>query len=260
MNHHSALLLFFSAWHGGEYGGMTVTYEWEMMVETFEVLEQFEMPELLRQLEYLLRVFVATCLGVLIGHERKSRNKSAGIRTHAIVAFGAALIMVVSKYGFTDIPHYDAARVAAQVVSGVGFIGAGVIFIRNNLVNGLTTAAGMWATAGIGLAMGAGMYVVAIASTLMISGIQALMHKITFFANVALGGDIRMTIAQKPEAVKNMREFLEKQRIEIISVKIVKNKKSEIKLEFDVVYPPGFKKATFLARLVELEDVYEVSE
>ena len=88
---------------------------------------------------------------------RKNRNKSAGIRTHAIVAMGSALMMVVSKYGFADIAEigkFDGSRIAAQVVSGVGFLGAGIIFVRNNLVSGLTTSAGIWATAGVGLAMG----------------------------------------------------------------------------------------------------------
>lgn len=85
-----------------------------------------------------------------------------------IVALGAALIMVVSKYGFMDVEKADAARVAAQVVSGIGFLGAGVIFVRNNLVNGLTTAAGIWATAGVGLALGSGMYVVGISSALLV--------------------------------------------------------------------------------------------
>lgn len=110
------------------------------MLKLWPVLAQFTAPELWVQVEYLVRIFVAACLGLLIGSERKNRNKSAGIRTHVIVALGAALIMVVSKYGFMDVEKADAARVAAQVVSGIGFLGAGVIFVRNNLVNGLTTA------------------------------------------------------------------------------------------------------------------------
>ena len=112
-------------------------------------------PELMQQGEYLLRVFVAMILGLLIGNERKNRNKSAGLRTHAIVALGSSLMMVVSKYGFWDVAQGDGARLAAQVVSGVGFLGAGMIFVRNNLVSGLTTAAGIWTTAGVGLTVGA---------------------------------------------------------------------------------------------------------
>ena len=100
--------------------------------------------------ELFLRVIVASVLGYMIGYERKNRDKSAGMRTHAIVALGAALMMVVSKYGFYDVEKVDSSRVAAQIVSGVGFLGAGVIFVRNNTVSGLTTAAGLWTTAGVG--------------------------------------------------------------------------------------------------------------
>ena len=108
-------------------------------------------------LELLLRILLGGFMGAIIGHERKSRDKSAGMRTHAIVGLGAALIMIVSKYGFGDVPDFDASRVAAQIVSGVGFLGAGIIFVRNNAtVSGLTTAAGIWTTVGVGMALGAG--------------------------------------------------------------------------------------------------------
>ena len=215
---------------------------------------------LLGEAELMIRVGLACVLGWLIGNERKNRNKSAGTRTHAIVALGAALAMVVSKYGFQDIPDYDAARVAAQVVSGVGFLGAGIIFVRNNLVNGLTTAAGLWATASVGLAMGSGLYVIGIASALVLILMQEITHKIAYFAKVASGGMIHMTLVQETEAVKNMRNFLESFKIDVVSVKINKNKKEEIKLEFEVVYPPGFDKAGLFSKLAEKSGVIMISE
>lgn len=98
-------------------------------------------------LEFLLKILLATFMGAIIGFERKSRNKEAGIRTHAIVCLASALMMIVSKYGFFDVERIDASRIASQVVTGIGFLGAGLIFIKNNSVNGLTTAAGVWATA-----------------------------------------------------------------------------------------------------------------
>ncbi|MCI6888167.1 MAG: MgtC/SapB family protein [Lachnospiraceae bacterium] len=225
-----------------------------------QIWSQFQTPGIWLQLEYLLRIVIAAALGMIIGSERKNRNKSAGVRTHAIVALGAALMMVVSKYGFEDVAKGDAARLAAQVVSGVGFLGAGVIFVRNNLVNGLTTAAGMWTTAGVGLAMGAGMYVIGISSAVLIIITQFIMHKISYFANVASGGLIHMTIVKKSGAVEAMEEFLTKQHVEILGVKINKNKKEEIKLEFDVVYPPGFNKSALLAKIVEMDEVLQVTE
>ena len=113
----------------------------------------------------ILRLFVAGMLGGLIGFEREVRAKEAGLRTHFIVALGSALFMIISQYAFSG--RFDAARVAAQVVSGIGFIGAGVIIFQKNVVRGVTTAAGLWVAAAIGLACGAGMYAIAIAATLL---------------------------------------------------------------------------------------------
>ena len=110
------------------------------------------------QAEWVLRLVCAVLAGILIGYERHNRAKAAGIRTHAIVALASCLLMIVSKHGFDGAEKYDAARIAAQVVSGVGFLGAGVIFVRNDNVRGLTTAAGIFMTAAIGLCFGSGMY------------------------------------------------------------------------------------------------------
>jgi putative Mg2+ transporter-C (MgtC) family protein len=107
----------------------------------------------------------------VIGIEREIRQKSAGLRTYALVGVGSALFMLVSEYGFADVigKHVtlDPSRVAAQVVSGIGFIGGGVIFVRRDLVRGLTTAAGVWATAAIGMAAGGDLPVLACATTLI---------------------------------------------------------------------------------------------
>ena len=130
----------------------------------------------------LASVLLAVVLGFAIGYERKLRYKEAGIRTHTIVCAGAALIMVVSKYGFGDSAEADAARVAAQIVSGVGFLGAGIIVYRKHEIHGLTTAAGVWATAGVGMAAGAEMYLFATGSAVILIAVQCLMHvKCRFF-------------------------------------------------------------------------------
>src|SRR5262245_30447134 len=110
-------------------------------------------------------LLVALVLSMAIGVEREIRNKSAGLRTHTLVGFAAALIMLVSKYGFTDVmaEHVvlDPSRVAAQIVSGIGFIGGGLIFVRRDAVRGLTTAATIWLTAAVGMAAGAGLWILA---------------------------------------------------------------------------------------------------
>ena len=102
----------------------------------------------LNELQYLISMLLSVVLGFAIGFERKLRFKEAGIRTHTIVCAGSALIMVVSKYGFGDSIEADASRVAAQIVSGIGFLGAGIIIYRKHEIHGLTTAAGVWATYG----------------------------------------------------------------------------------------------------------------
>ena len=132
--------------------------------------------------DFILRLFIAGILGAVIGLDREYRAKEAGYRTHFLVSLGSALIMIVSQYGFQQIIQessvsLDPSRVAAQVVSGIGFIGAGTIIIQKQFVRGLTTAAGIWATAGIGLAIGAGMYGIGVAATVLtLMGLELLSY------------------------------------------------------------------------------------
>ena len=124
--------------------------------------------------EITVRLSLALILGVAIGIEREYRAKEAGFRTHFLVALGSALFCIVSQYGF-GIDLKDSSRVAAQVVSGIGFLGAGTIIFQKNVVRGLTTAAGLWVTAAIGLACGTGMYVAAAVATAMVMlGLEVL--------------------------------------------------------------------------------------
>lgn len=125
------------------------------------------------ELSFLLRILAAALLGGVIGIERGFRAKEAGFRTHFLVALGAAVFMILSAHGFEDVilgesHRLDVSRIAAQVVSGIGFIGAGTIIFQRQAVHGLTTAAGLWVTAAIGMAAGAGMYVIAAFTTLLV--------------------------------------------------------------------------------------------
>jgi len=134
-------------------------------------------------LDFILRILVAALLGGAIGLEREYRDKAAGFRTHFLVALGSALFMIISAYGNMDLLNVggqyhdlssemnhrlDVSRIAAQVVSGIGFIGAGTIIFQKNAVRGLTTAASIWVTAAIGLTCGAGMYVLAASATMLV--------------------------------------------------------------------------------------------
>lgn len=125
---------------------------------------------MVNDVDLILRLGITLALCFFIGLERELRQKSAGLRTHALVGLGAAVAMMISKYGFADVTDQpgiglDPSRVAAQIVSGVGFIGAGIIFVRRGSVRGLTTAAAVWVTAMVGMATGAGLYVLAVATT-----------------------------------------------------------------------------------------------
>lgn len=138
------------------------------------------------ELIYIVRILLAGICGALIGFERKNRSKEAGIRTHFVVACGAALMMVVSKYAFFDLiqggmfgdveVRLDPSRVASTIASGIGFLGAGMIFVHKNTITGLTTAAGIWATSGVGMAIGAGMYVLGTGGAVIILVAQYLLH------------------------------------------------------------------------------------
>lgn len=123
-------------------------------------------------MEMVMRLVLAGLLAGIIGAEREYRAKVAGIRTHLLVALGAALMMIVSRYGFGG--QGDPSRVAAQIVSGIGFLGAGSIIVQKHAVHGLTTAAGIWVSAGIGMAVASGLYVVAVVTTILaLIGLEA---------------------------------------------------------------------------------------
>jgi len=133
---------------------------------------------------FVVRMLIAIICGLAIGFERKSRSKEAGIRTHAIVCLASCLFMILSKYLaaplFSDISGNkfdgDATRIASQVVTGIGFLGAGIIMYRRDVMHGLTTAAGVWATAAIGMAIGSGFVVTGVCATVMILLLQLIFH------------------------------------------------------------------------------------
>ena len=125
-------------------------------------------------LELPIRLVGAALLGAAIGYEREIRGKGAGLRTHMLVALGSALFMTISIYGFPDASKFDASRVAAGVVGGLGFLCAGII-MKNRHISGLTTAAGLWVTGAIGMGMGGGMYEMCVLTTfLMILCMEAV--------------------------------------------------------------------------------------
>jgi len=133
------------------------------------------------QVELAIRLTAGLVLGAVIGFERELHRQPAGFRTHSLVALGAALFTIVSAYGFAG-PLVDPTRIAAQIVSGIGFIGAGTILQYRGNIRGLTTAASLWSVAAIGTAAGAGLIVMAVIGTLLILVVLAVLDRIEAFA------------------------------------------------------------------------------
>ena len=175
--------------------------------------------------EYLLRITVAAVCGGIIGYEREKRLKNAGIRTHILVSMSAALMMVISKYGFYDVLKYtgigvDASRVAASVVSAIGFLGAGVIFVRKENTIGVTTAAGLWATVGLGLAIGAGMYVTGTVFTFLVLAIQLLLHNRRFRFSTQTTGAITLKIDSTDFTIGQVNSIFREKKLDVRNIRL----------------------------------------
>ncbi len=174
----------------------------------------FASSDFLFKAEMLLRIVIAVLCGIAIGYERKNRGKGAGLRTHAIVALAACLMTIISQYGFEDFfasaqnqnveLRLDPTRIAAQIVSGIGFLGAGMIFIQKNVVTGLTTAAGIWATAGIGMAIGAGMYFLGISCVVVMVVVQIILHKNIKFLYSPAEYEFRFVAEDSDESIEKL--------------------------------------------------------
>lgn len=171
--------------------------------------------------EFIIRIFVAAVLGGLIGLEREYRAKEAGFRTHFLVALGSSLFMILSQYGF-DTPltilqktSFDPSRIASQVVTGIGFIGAGIIIFQKNVIRGLTTAAGLWVTSAIGLTCGAGLYILASATTILVLLCLEVLNVILQRFGTR---NISVTITSKSkDNIKGIFKLMKKESIEVYS-------------------------------------------
>lgn len=192
------------------------------------MLEILQQSGLLLKSELLLRIIISVFCGYFIGHERTNQGKHAGVRTHSIVAVASCLMMIVSQYGFENFfntamypgveMRLDPSRVAAQIVSGIGFLGAGMIYVHKNTVTGLTTAAGIWATAGIGMAVGGGMYFIGITSTAVIVLVQLLMHKNSKLFHFQLEDTLQFVVEDKRENISYLLELLEEYEITVSKI------------------------------------------
>jgi putative Mg2+ transporter-C (MgtC) family protein len=200
-------------------------------------------------------------MGAVIGLDREYRAKEAGYRTHFLVSLGSALIMIVSQYGFGDIldtpnVNLDPSRIASQVVTGIGFIGAGTIILHKQIVRGLTTAAGIWATSGIGLAIGAGMYTLGISATILtLIGLEVLSF---LFKSVGMKSSAVEFSTDNKETLNQLVKKFNSKDFMIVSFQMDERRVSEA-ISYHVTMVIKSKKnnneGTLLAQLQDFEDV-----
>ena len=195
--------------------------------------------------EIFLRIIVATFCGLIIGLERTKRQKAAGIRTHCVIAAASALMMILSKYAFADITSEsgglfessrgaDVSRIASQVVSGVGFLGAGVIFVKGGTIKGLTTAAGIWAVSAIGMAIGAGMYPVGLFATFVVLILNVIFHKLHVGDDAYSTQEIEVEMKDTPELRVVVDGLLDRYKTQVLDCRIVRMDDQYISMKLNV--------------------------
>lgn len=207
------------------------------------------MPENI-QIICLVRLIVAAVCGLLIGVERQTRMKGAGSRTHMMVSLGAALMTLVSSYGFLPIVgaagvSVDVSRVAASIAAGIGFLGAGVIFVHRGGVVGLTTAAGLWTTTGVGMAIGCGMYAPGITATALMLIAQVLLRGVERREKMQVT-ELAVGLTDGKGDLVRLYDWLEQRKIIVREIDLKRQEGNSVKIVLYIAMPRHFDKADFL--------------
>lgn len=215
----------------------------------------------------IIRIILAGVCGGIIGVERTLRQKDAGFRTHIIVAMGAALMVIISKYGFLDIVYLDSvqvdvSRVASNIITGISFLGAGMIFVKGISIKGLTTAAGIWVTAATGMAMGAGLYIVALVSVVLLLLVQIVFHKFLIGFDKVLANDnlvpCFIQLENTPDAVKELKSYLKTNRVHVFDSVVETSKDNAIlTIHLNVQFEKDVNIDDVFERYLEKENVYQ---
>lgn len=215
------------------------------------------------EIEYIFRIMLAGICGIIIGLERRNRSKEAGIRTHFVVACGAALMMVVSKYAFFDLisqgmyegteVRLDPSRIASTIASGIGFLGAGMIFVHKNTITGLTTAAGIWATSGVGMAIGAGLYSIGIAATVIILFAQIVLHMRFGWSKPTKIKNLTVKNVNREDYQQYITDTMKEMGISVNDVAVEKNAETKLyKYIFSIEFPMNMPEDRILS-LIEFD-------
>ena len=216
-------------------------------------------------LEFFVRLLLSAGLGALVGLERSKRQKEAGVRTHCIIACTSALFMILSKYAFVDtaigadgLRGADPARIAAQVVSGISFLGAGVIFKNGNSIRGLTTAAGMWGTAAIGMAVGAGMYWLGLIEAAILVAIQIILHRFPVGADALTTQELLVEMEDTPELQAKFDALLQAHNGQVVESSLSRDE-GYLRMEITVRLEPPITHDEALAFMKDNSGVRKVS-
>lgn len=208
------------------------------------------------QINLIMRILLAGLCGMIIGFERKNRAKEAGIRTHFVVACASALMMIISKYSFRDVVSgidgmrgADGARIAAQVVSGVGFLGAGIIYFQRGAIKGLTTAAGVWATSGIGMAIGAGMYTIGVASTFILLLAQIALHSSSKYTSIYKNKLLKIYGVETENFQSEMTLMLSDMGVNIMDISVKENELGTYDYSFSIELPKDISEEVLVKKI-----------
>lgn len=217
------------------------------------------------EIDIIIRIILSCILGGLIGLERESLNKSAGFRTHILVCVGSALIMIVSQeiyFMYQGKTALDPGRIAAQVVSGIGFLGAGTIMREGATVKGLTTAASLWVVAGVGLAVGSGLYFSALVTTgvvfialIYLGKVERLM---TGMINVAV---LVVTVQNRPGQLGRVGAFLGENGVLILNIQMKQTSDdNRVMFQIDMKIPHKVNMTEIIYQLSDIPGVYQVEQ
>lgn len=214
------------------------------------------------QLNLLGRLLLSGLLGAGIGYERSSQRKSAGLKTHVMVAIASALFTIVSKYGFSDDLHssYDPSRIASLVVTGISFIGAGTIIVHKEQISGLNTAAGLWATAAVGVAMGSGLVYLGISGAVLILLIQYIFRDDRlerWVKNVSL--NLQIEANNQPEILSLIKSELNRNQVRNISVKIIDVTDEKIVVACEGVIDSAIDENTIIMNLCKYPELQKIT-
>ncbi len=217
---------------------------------------------LLEQMNFLIRLVIAALCGILIGYERESNLKLAGIRTHSIVALAAALITIISKYGFDDVlgayVSLDPSRIASGIVTAIGFLGAGVIFTRKMSVSGLTTSAGLWATVGIGMAIGAGMYAPGMICTVLILIMQFIFQRNSHILKSPTVEKLVIHVSENDDIIPLINKAFLSHRIKIININVSRLHAKELEIKLYVTFPESCDIGQILSLMKDIPELQSI--